>query len=754
MKRISICFVTISILFLSISGLAQERKIKTLSKHKRHKIAHDLIKRGSYYNASSQLEELVKTYPAEKEFVFRLGQSYLASRDYVNAENWLKKAYEMDSANIDLALFHYAEALKYNAKYVAAKNAFSKFYNSKYKEEKNGQYKTIAKNEIGACEFAEKEKSSPAYNSIKHLGDNINCGYTDFSPTPKGGDTLFFASMQSDSVIYHHHEDAHFKHVKLYTSTKQAGEWATPKELASINSKIQNTANGAFSPDGKKFYYTLCNLDRKHKMNCQILVSEVNTSGDLGKGEPLKGLINSDGYTFTQPFPFYLGTGKSKTNAIMFVSDIPGGKGGLDIWYSTQDKNGDWKKPTNLGSQVNTIRDEITPFYDIANGNLYFSSNFHYGFGGYDIFRAKGQISKFDKPINLGMPINSRVDDTYFTIFGAKENGYLVSNRPGGTHLLSETCCDDIYSHQYEPISLVAVRIFNKKANNTRMEGAKLKMLTPTNTSGKSMISLDSTGFKNVNFDSVATTYANKNPMQINTSEFQYFYRVIPSKDYVLAVNVPGSDSENVLIGNTDGKLGLIKSIADSIVKTEFKHSNQADVLLVDMYLSPGMGTKNIVTPPVVKVADVSEYTVSKAFKDGKLKDKTAEIDLRIVLNFDFSDTEFLKGKEEALDSLIMILKDYPELMVDISAHTDNVGTHEFNMDLSKKRATTIENYLSGKGVNKKRLKSKGFGETVPLSPNENPDGSDNPDARAVNRRAEITLMRHFNKSNGGNKKK
>lgn len=303
------------------------------------------------------------------------------------------------------------------------------------------------------------------------MGDKINCGYTDFSPMPKGKDTLIFASMQSDSVIYHHHEDAHFKHVKLYSSSKQSDDWAAPTELKNINSKIQNTANGAFSPDGKLFYYTLCSPNRKHKMNCQIMVAEVSSAGDLENGEPLKGLINSEGYTFTQPYPFMMGTGKSKTSVLMFVSDMPGGKGGLDIWYSTLDKNGAWKKPTNLGSQINTIRDEITPFYDIANNTLYFSSNFHFGFGGYDIFKSKGQLAKFDKPINLGMPINSRVDDTYFNIYGTKETGYLVSNRPGGTHLLSETCCDDIYSHQYEPISLVAVRVFNKKSKHTNGRG-------------------------------------------------------------------------------------------------------------------------------------------------------------------------------------------------------------------------------------------------------------------------------------------
>ncbi len=743
MKHLFLFSILISLAFAHNTD-AQDRKIKKLSKHKRHKIAHDLIKRGSYYNATDQLQELVKTYPEEKEFAFRLGQSYFSSRDYKNAELWLKKAVDMDSTNIGLETFYYAEALKYNANYKEAKKAYAKFYNSKFKEEKNDKYKAIARNEMAACDYAFTEQNYPAYNDIKHLGDNVNSGYTDFSPTKKG-DTLYYASLQSDSVIYHHHEEVRFRHVKLYTSENKGGEWSLPTEMKTLNSPLENTANGAFSSDKTKFYYTRCSADRSHKMNCKIYVSPV-VAGAIGEGEQLKGMINTDGMTFTQPFPFTMGTGKSATEALLFVSDMPGGKGGLDIWYSSPDKFGAWKKPTNLGGTVNTIRDEITPFYDAANGTLYFSSNFHYGFGGYDVFRAKGNLTKWSKPENLGLPVNSRVDDTYFSINGTKETGFLVSNRPGGTHLLSETCCDDIYSHQYQPISLVALRIFNKKAK-ARMDGAEVKMLTQKEGAVSNLTEAEANNFKDVLFDSLSATHA-RNPMNLNTAETQYFYKVDKQKDYLLSVKVPNSDSLNVFINtNSEGKFTLAKPVADSIAKTESKHTNQVEVLFVDLYLNPGTTTKNIVAAPTVKLADISEYTITKVFKDGKLKDKNAVIDLKVILNFELGDTEFLEGKEDVLDSLTTLLKEYPDLNIEIAAHTDNVGTHEFNVELSKKRAVTIENYLAQKGVVKKRMKSKGFGETQPLSPNENPDGSDSPEGRAQNRRAEIKILRNLSKA-------
>lgn len=750
MKKIfKALLITILGTTISLNLVGQDRNIKKLSKHKRQKIAHDLVKSGSYYNAIDQLNELVKTYPQEKEFVYQLGHSYYVSRDYVNAELWLKKAIDLDSTNIGLPHFYYADALKYNAKYVEAKAAFAKFNNSNYKDDKITTFKNIARNEIESCAFAEKEKSYLAYSDIVNIGANINSGYTDFSPTLKG-DTLYFASLQEDSVIYHDYEATRFKHVKIYTAQNQGGAWSMPSELDAVNDKLQNTANGVFNKDFTKFYYTQCSADKRTaKMHCKIYESVVQ-NGVILKGAELKGLVNAESMTFTQPFPFTIGSGKSATEALYFVSDMPGGKGGLDIWYTTYDlKRKEWKKATNVGGAINTVGDEITPFYDFDNEALYFSSNYHYGFGGYDIFKAYGRQTKWQKPENLGMPINSRVDDTYFTIKGAEEKGFLVSNRPGGTHLLSETCCDDIYTHQYQNTSLVAVRIFNKK-QKTQMEGVDIGLLTSKGLSAESLTKAEITNFQGLLFDSVPSTGANRNPVKFSTTDVQYFYKVAPENNYMLSVKVPNSDSVKVFINsNAEGKLSLLKPVNDTIAKTDIKHSNKVDVLFVDLYLNPTSATKNVVQKPKTKLADVSEFTIAKVFKDNKLKDKTAAIDLKVILNFDLGDIEFLAGKEEALDSLKMLLTEYPDLNIEIAAHTDNMGEHDFNMDLSKKRAATIEDFLIKKGVSKIRMKSKGYGETQPLTPNDNPDGTDNPEARAQNRRAEIRITRNFSKGGG-----
>jgi outer membrane protein OmpA-like peptidoglycan-associated protein len=733
---------------------AQERNIKKLSKHKRHKLAHNLIKRGSYYNASEQLEALVKTYPEENEFTYRLAESYFASRDYKNAELWFKKALEMEGKIVSLALFRYAESLKYNGKYLEAKKAFSDFTSSKYKEAKGEKYKVIAKNEILSCDFAMKELDHKAEAEVVHLGDNINSGYTEFSPRPKGKDTLVFASLQSDSVLVHGHDEVHFHHVKLYTSENKSGEWSHPTELKELNSQFENSANGAFSEDKSKFYFTKCLPDKKHQMICQIYVSEFR-NGTYGKPQKLEGKININGFTYTQPVPVKFNNGKQVTEGLLFASNIAGGKGGMDIWFTSASK-GEYKKPMNLGPQINTIRDEITPFYDHKTSTLYFSSNFHFGFGGYDIFRTKGNLSKWEKPFNLGLPLNSRVDDTYFLLNDQEENGFLVSNRPGGMHLTSETCCDDIYSFGYKPLSLVAVKIF-KKGTKVNLQHAQISMLSTAKKSGavSDTMAVRDTVSALTSYDTLAL-YHNKNPMNHLVADIQQFFKGEALKNYHLKVKIPGVDSINYDF-NTNSENGFehTSPSSDTLIKITDLQSDNMKVLLIEVYLKPGETTLADTESKVKKIINISDYSVSTIIKEKKYTDASFKKDIRIILFYDTDDSEFLEGKEESLDSLVTLLNEYPDLHIEVSGHTDNVGSDEYNLDLSRKRAEQLSQYLQSRGVPARRIKSKGHGEATPLMPNFNPDGSENPEAQAFNRRAEIKLVRGVHathkKSGSGN---
>ncbi|MEQ8521853.1 MAG: OmpA family protein, partial [Vicingaceae bacterium] len=246
-------------------------------------------------------------------------------------------------------------------------------------------------------------------------------------------------------------------HMRLFKASLENDAWIQKGEITGgINAKDKDVANLTLNPSGDKIYFTRCYKNWKYKTICQIYVSQYH---DGAWNEPVKvnGEINHKKYTNTQPS---IGIDPKKGHDIMyFSSDRPGGKGGLDLWYSEL-KNGVFTTPRNCGTRINTPGDEITPFYDIESNALYFSSDGHPGFGAMDIFKAYGQKSKWIKEVeNLRMPFNSPADDLYLIYGENPKEGYLTSNRLGGIALKNPTCCDDIYHFEHDEY-----KIFNYQA--------------------------------------------------------------------------------------------------------------------------------------------------------------------------------------------------------------------------------------------------------------------------------------------------
>ena len=131
---------------------------------------------------------------------------------------------------------------------------------------------------------------------------------------------------------------------------------------------------------------------------------------------------------------------------LFFASDRAGTRGQLDIWWSFRQSNGEWDAPVNAGDNVNTPGNEITPYY--SGTHLYFSSDWHPGFGGYDVFKSKGYPRSFDVPVNLDRPLNSSLNDLYFRYFDGAKTGFLASNRNGSISDGS-FCCNDLYRVQF-----------------------------------------------------------------------------------------------------------------------------------------------------------------------------------------------------------------------------------------------------------------------------------------------------------------
>ncbi|MFN3404692.1 MAG: OmpA family protein [Cytophagaceae bacterium] len=737
--------VFILLLSLNVSNLsAQDREVKTLTPEKRHKTVHHLLNRRSYYNAVDEMKELVKQYPDNIAYKEKLADAYFFSRDYKNAEKEYEKLINLNDKNVSLIVFRYAEALKYNGKYEEAKKIYSLFSTSKYKDKKGEKYKQFAANEVKSCEWAIKNsRHNNTTLQIDHLGDHVNSAYTEFSPCLYNDTILIFASLQSDSVITVSADEAHPFHVKLLASKKSGEEWGPHSDLPNINSDFENNANGTFSLDKTRFYFTRC-VQVNHKMECKIYVSEVK-DGIFQKPKKLGKDINIKGYTQTQPHISSVQVGKQSYEVMYFVSDKPGGKGGLDIWYTQVNKDGSFKPPVNAGT-VNTIRDEVSPFYVVSSGTLYFSSNFHYGFGGYDVFKSKGQLNKWDSPQNLGKPVNTRVDDTYFSLYQGGKTGFLVSNRPEGYHLTSETCCDDIYSFKFtDPLYL---KIDPPNATNyTLLELKDVSLIDqfyrdtvsvdsiPEKVSDKLQRVFSSSAFR---YDTMEMTDAVSPIVAEAMKDDKNYFHLQKGKEYVL-VTVAGEDTSIVTFATDKYSRRLSKSIADTtIASIDENYNPDYDVIKINLkQIKEKEKVEVIETKP--EVEDEKTYTVGRLKEN--LEAKKDKMGLKVILNYEFDDANFIKDHSASLDSLVALMKEFKDIKINIFAHTDNKGSHKYNHDLSKKRAKSIEEYMHSKGVDKKRMHSKGMGETEPLVPNENPDGSDNPENRRINRRAEIIIV-------------
>jgi len=396
--------------------------------------ADELYKQGSYYNAIEYYKSAAAAEPNNGKIAFKLAEANMKIRDYVQAEKWYKNAINLGSGD-ELSLFNYGKVLKFNSKYDQAIENFKKF-KSAYKGAQEG-YLQLADSEIKGAEMA-KQAGAGMRAEISNMGDAINSPSTEFSPCAIADDKLLYSSLNVNKVIDAGSNASIAKFAKIYESKLVDEKWQKGMELpTAVNASGFHNGNPAFSSKTNTLYFTRCVADANMKMVCDIFASKLNGNA---WGEATKLSINAAGANNTQPAVIPAEDG---TEYLYFVSNRAGGKGGEDIYYAKG--SGTSFAEAKNASKINTFGDENSPAYDAYDKSIYFSSNGHPNYGGLDIFKTKGIENNLAAPSNVGMPLNSNVDDFYFSVTPSGENAFVVSNRPGTTSLHSETCCDDIF---------------------------------------------------------------------------------------------------------------------------------------------------------------------------------------------------------------------------------------------------------------------------------------------------------------------
>jgi hypothetical protein len=358
--------------------------------------------------------------------------------------------------------------------------------------------------------------------------------------------------------------------------------------------------------------------------------------------------------------------------SLYFSSNRPGGMGGLDIYRSTKDANGNWGTPQNLGPEINTAEDEDSPFINKDGTKFFFSSKGLNGFGDYDIFFSKVENGTFSKPVNMGLPFNSPGDDIYFSIDSLEKNGYFASARPGGFGGM------DLYQVFYfdKPETQGCITLSNQNPNGELF----IDFTTRDSIFVKDSIIFDSK-ISRLGKLGVIRYFWKINDTLVNEDSSKYVHRFNKIGKYNVTLELATlSDSTNVRM---DFCLNKTVTVFDPNIVEEF-----FEPLL----------RKNETQIEIVGTADIKKIDTTSADVKEIRKIKLSPI----YFNVDKSDL-----RPDALKTVnknIFNLKEFTEVVIKITSHTDATASEEYNKKLSQKRANTVINYLIKKGISKERI--------------------------------------------------
>jgi tetratricopeptide (TPR) repeat protein/cell division septation protein DedD len=417
-----------------------------------------LYKIGSYYNALYYYRNaLEKINPKEepktqKDIVWKVGNCYFLLRDYEKSRYYLKFI-RKEAEIFPLANLYYAKSLKYQGQYDSSLIAFNDAITNA-----NGNYENEIRRqsnlEIKGITLAKEKMSDSLMLQISRMSNDINGTSSDFAPKLWGEKLIFShinTTIENDNYGVQVRNDEAV--ANIFESEKSTYGF-TPRKLIeqAINKIDTHSCNGVFNYNKSKFYFTRCEITKTLGTRCDIYEAKMwnNTFNEIRKVNEL----NEKTATNTHPFITKI---NNDTEIMFFVSDRAGSKGGLDIWYSVVNEDGEFETPKNAFG-INTIDNETTPFFEPIDNKFYFSSDGYPSLGGLDIFESKFYREKFSPPVNIGFPLNSSLDDYYYYTFNKGTKGFLVSNRPE-KGVKRKTFDDDIFYFEWDNQTFEKIKI-------------------------------------------------------------------------------------------------------------------------------------------------------------------------------------------------------------------------------------------------------------------------------------------------------
>jgi len=631
------------ILFLLIStGVCAQGTLSTTNKKaiELYTEADNYRVRGQYKEALELLNEAIAKDRAFSEAYFRQGLILKAARDYkqsskvflyglsITQDPKKQKAYFYELGDNYLLEGNYAKALECLDRYLESEML------NKPKMEQATLWKRNA-------QFGLRNQRTDSGFLLRQLPDTVNAFAMQYFPV--------MTADEQELIFTRRVGGGHNDDEDLVMCRKDSiGRWKPPVSISSnINSPL-NEGTCTISADGRHLIFTSC-IGRRGYGSCDLFESR-KVGDEWTIPVNLGGEVNSSAW---ESQPSLSADGRT----LFFVSDRRGGIGNKDIYVSYKLENGRWTKAENLGPNINTPYEEISPFIHVNGRTLFIASNGKPGFGGYDIYRSEYDQGGWSATENFGSPVNTHEDQFSLFITRDGKRGFYShedNDKANSSILFEMTVPADMqvkYKSNY-------VKGIVRDAQTKTPLGGRVELF---NISKNQLVSF-------VQADSVTG---------------EYLMVLTQGADYALYVSQPGY---------------LFKSL-------HFNYEVQENLVpvLLDVNLDP--------------VRAGASAVLNNIFFD--------------LNKFDLKETSVTE-----LDKVIRFLQDNPTIRIEISGHTDNVGTAAYNLQLSLKRAQSVTKYLVAHGIDAARLTQKGYGQEKPLVPN------DSEENRQTNRRIEFRLLR------------
>ena len=568
---------------------------------------------GEYFDAAAEYKKAysrtpVKEKPKRGQRAWKMAECYRHINYSAKAVGAYQNAIRYNYPD-SMALLYLAQAQHKMGDYKKAIKTYEEFLQ---REPGN----VLAQAGIDGCMQAALWKAKPTRYTVKKE-PLLNGRRADFSPALGGDewDQLYLTTTRPQAKGDEISGITGTKSADIFMSKKDdKGKWTSPEPLESEVNTEYDEGVCTFSPDGKTMYFTRCTFDPDYPRYAVIMQS---SRSDASWGKPEVVAVSRDTLS-SFAHPAISPDGKW----MYFVSDMPGGMGGLDVWRVAIGEHG-LGGVENMGPPINSPGDEMFPTFR-PNGDLYFSSNGHPGMGGLDLFVARADSTGKWSIENLKYPMNSAGDDFGMTFEGLYNRGFFSTSRGdarGWDHIMSFEC----------PEILQTVKGWVYEKDGYELPEGFVYMVGNDGTNLKIGVKADGS----------------------------FTQQIQPGVDYVF--------------------LGCCKG-----------YLNHKEELRVDT------------------TSESKEYVLQFP-----LANIHAPVLVRNVF-YAFDSAELTASSTMALDSLVDLLNENPNVTIELSSHCDYRGKDEYNMRLSQRRAESVVNYLIAHGIVEDRLTPVGYGESRP----------------------------------------